>query len=130
MLLDPRRPGRKIDDKQETGSFWGLSVPNGGGIDIDAFGGYYETQESGGVFLQEPHPVSYEGHSLFPSSYGEHLPTTGIALDRSTGDMYVGQKTYIDQFASPEPPGARPGLAAESSGEGIAARWTSSASAT
>lgn len=86
--------------KTETGSFFGLGTPGGGGIEIDAFGGFFETQEGeGGVNFVNPQAYAYMGHRAYPGGYRE-LVNSGIALDRATNDLYVDQGSHIDRFST------------------------------
>jgi len=84
--------------KTETGSFFGLGAPGGGGIAIDAYGGFFEAQsEEGGVNFVNPQAYAYMGHRVYPSGYRE-LVNSGLALDRSTNNLYVDQGNRIDRF--------------------------------
>jgi hypothetical protein len=93
-----------FQSKTATGGFFGLGEPSGGGIEVDAFGGYYETQPTGGgagnVLYRNPAGNMYSGHAVYPSAFtnGGELVTSGVAVDRTTGDVYVDQGDHIDQF--------------------------------
>ena len=76
-----------------------LGVPGGTGIEVSSTGGWYELQaESGnGVIYSSPNGVIYAGWTLYAS--GAPSPVnSGIAIDRSTDDVYVDQGGYVDQF--------------------------------
>lgn len=93
--------------RMETGGFAGLGSPNGGGIEVDPIGGFYETQggERGGVrFINPQAYFAYEsGHDVYPPGYG-NLINSGLALDRETYDIFVDQGTHIDRFTALEKP--------------------------
>jgi DNA-binding beta-propeller fold protein YncE len=76
-----------------------LGQPNGGGIELDATGSYYETQgrEGHGVRFKNPRTYAYSGHDVYPAGYRE-LSNSGLAVDRPTNDLYVDQGSHIDRF--------------------------------
>ena len=75
-----------------------LGVPNGSGIDVSSTGNWYELQEGqNGVIYSSPTGEIYAAWTLYAP--GSPSPVnSGIAIDRSTNDVYVGQGSYIDQF--------------------------------
>ncbi len=83
-----------------SGSFGGLGQPNGGGIEVDDFGTFYETKpfEASGVYYRSP--TAYLGalRDVYPERY-TGLVSSGLALDRTTNEVFVAQRGYIDQFS-------------------------------
>jgi phosphodiesterase/alkaline phosphatase D-like protein/sugar lactone lactonase YvrE len=85
-----------------TGAFFGLGTPGGGGIEVDSFGGYYEAQpseEAYGVRFRNPASAIYSGHAVPTQA------NAGLAIDRSTNDLYVDGGGHIEQFAADVPQG-------------------------
>jgi DNA-binding beta-propeller fold protein YncE len=78
-----------------------LASPGGGGIEIGSTGGFYAAEEpngSGGVMYKHPNGRQTSWVDLYPLVYSSSLSNTGLALDRQTNDLYVAQKTHIDQI--------------------------------
>lgn len=73
--------------------------PGFGGIDVDENETWYETRPQVGVIAN-----NLEGGGgqfrLYPAGYSSQfwLPSTGIAVDRPTSEVYVSQKDHIDSF--------------------------------
>jgi phosphodiesterase/alkaline phosphatase D-like protein/DNA-binding beta-propeller fold protein YncE len=96
----------------------GLGSPAGTGIEIDSFGGFYEPQQGAGVNYRNPDASQYSGH-LIPAA-----GNAGLAVDRSTNDVYVDQGQYIEQFATVVPPGCGHNAGAGTIGQGCGATDT------
>jgi len=79
-----------------------LGTPGGNGIDISATNLWYETQEGGGgVRLSSPEATIYQSATLYPESYGgPNLVNSGLAINRSSYDVFVDQETHIDEFTN------------------------------
>jgi sugar lactone lactonase YvrE len=76
-----------------------LGRPNGGGIELDANGAYYETQDREGLGVRYKNPATYgySSHNVYPGGY-HNLVNSGLAVDRPTNDLYVDQGNHIDRF--------------------------------
>lgn len=83
--------------RSKTEAFQGQ--PGFGGIDVDEYETWYETRPETGVIASHRDGGGGQ-YRLYPSGYGSQtqLPSTGIAVDRPTGEVYVAQKDHIDEF--------------------------------
>jgi phosphodiesterase/alkaline phosphatase D-like protein len=79
-----------------------IGTPGGNGIDINSLGVFYETLpsgSSGGVGYSSPNSTIYTSGTLYTQEFGgPSLVNSGLVIDRTKGDVYVDQGSYIDQF--------------------------------
>jgi hypothetical protein len=80
--------------RSKTAPFQGF--PGFGGIDVDENETWYETRPETGAIAK--HRDGGAQYLLYPTGYGVGLPSTGIAVDRPTSEVYVSQKDHIDHF--------------------------------
>jgi DNA-binding beta-propeller fold protein YncE len=92
-----------------------LGSPDGTGIDFDSLGNIYEDANRAGVIVGNP-SFQFEG---IQNQFDIGL-ATGLAVDRSTNDLYVDHGTYIDQFRVSGPPSDFIGLGILHSAAGLA----------
>ena len=72
-----------------------LSRPDGHGIDVNSLGSFYQAS-FGGVDIA---PIAAEAGDSIERSGDEHNHPSGLAVDRSTGNLYVDHGTFLYQFS-------------------------------
>jgi DNA-binding beta-propeller fold protein YncE len=74
-----------------------MSRPDGNGIDIGPNGNFYQASV-GGVDVSPP-GAARDAIERYPESeHGPNGDPTGLAVNRSTGDLYTGHGTFLYQF--------------------------------
>jgi DNA-binding beta-propeller fold protein YncE len=83
--------------RSKTAPFQGSS--NVTAIDVDEYETWYEARPEEGVAATH-RGGGTEPYSFYPAGYGGYLllPTTGVAVNRVSGEVYVSQKDHIDDF--------------------------------